>query len=387
MTQPLRFETSEKKLLLFNLAAGILLAVSFLLKPLAFLPFFCYIPFFLSVVRWNGRKLALATVVFSISFWLTHVHWLLIFHPLALPLVVLGLTAYLLVFVYTTRFAVTRFPRIRFIIFPVFWVCLEYLSSLGYLGFPWGLAGASVHFLLPFIQVADIAGVWGISFLVILINALLLEGLLLILSKESKKPAVPVSAALIIFVFVCAYGFSALTVPAGKPIFKAGLIQGNIDPNINWDKIRYKMLNRTVWLSKQSLKDKPDLVVWWETPILDYLMFYLANYKSASNPKFLECVKYDREILNLPCNFKTPLLLGVPDILRKGDGYTFLNSAVLINTNAVITGQYSKIHLVPFGEWFPFQGRLSRSKKTAGFPQRRRLHARTRRYHLRNRWA
>jgi apolipoprotein N-acyltransferase len=363
MAQPLRFDSAEKKLLLFNIASGILLAASFLLKPLAFLPFICYIPFFLGVIRFSGKKLALVTVVFSISFWLSHVHWLLIFHPLALPLTILGLTIYLFIFAFLTRFAITRYPKFRFLIFPVFWLCLEYLSSLGYLGFPWGLAGGSVHFFLPFIQIADITGVWGVSFLVILINALLLEGFLFFRSGELRKASIPGSVALIILVLTCIYGSFALHAPEGKPFFKAGLIQGNIDPNINWDQIRYRMLDRTDWLSKKALKDKPDLIVWWETPILDYLIFYLANYKNATNPKFLECARYDQKILQLPRKYKTPLLLGVPDIIRKGDGYSFLNSAILVDTNAMITGQYSKIHLVPFGEWFPLKDMLPGVKK------------------------
>jgi len=54
---------------------------------------------------------------------------------------------------------------------PAAWALFDYVRSIGVIGYPWGLIGTSQYRFLPFIQIASITGVWGLSFIVLLCNA------------------------------------------------------------------------------------------------------------------------------------------------------------------------------------------------------------------------
>jgi apolipoprotein N-acyltransferase len=59
-------------------------------------------------------------------------------------------------------------PKARaiwFLLAPVFWVALEYVRSFLLTGFPWGIVGYSQFNRLHIIQISDMFGVYGISFL------------------------------------------------------------------------------------------------------------------------------------------------------------------------------------------------------------------------------
>ncbi len=53
------------------------------------------------------------------------------------------------------------------------WIVYEYIKSIGFLGFPWGLSAYPVNMILPLIQTADILGIWGIGYIIVLCNALI----------------------------------------------------------------------------------------------------------------------------------------------------------------------------------------------------------------------
>ena len=55
------------------------------------------------------------------------------------------------------------------------WVALEYLRSILFTGFPWGLLGSSQYHWLTLIQVADITSIYGISFMIVLTNGVLAQ--------------------------------------------------------------------------------------------------------------------------------------------------------------------------------------------------------------------
>jgi len=55
------------------------------------------------------------------------------------------------------------------------WVCVEYLRAHLFSGAPWELLGCSQYRVLPLIQVADITGVYGLSFLLVFANCCLYQ--------------------------------------------------------------------------------------------------------------------------------------------------------------------------------------------------------------------
>ena len=65
--------------------------------------------------------------------------------------------------------------RFRPFLLAIGWSVYEYFKSIGFLGYPWGLIAYPVSGVLPLIQFVDITGVWGLSFLMALINSLVAE--------------------------------------------------------------------------------------------------------------------------------------------------------------------------------------------------------------------
>ncbi|HTP59778.1 MAG TPA: hypothetical protein VMM82_12730, partial [Spirochaetia bacterium] len=60
-----------------------------------------------------------------------------------------------------------------FIVFPAAWTVFDWLRSMGFLGYPWGMLGASQYSVIPIIQVSSLTGVWGVTFLVMLSNSVI----------------------------------------------------------------------------------------------------------------------------------------------------------------------------------------------------------------------
>ena len=60
-------------------------------------------------------------------------------------------------------------------IVPVLWVSIEYLRTYALTGYPWSSLGYSQYSVLPLIQIADITGVYGISFLVAALNGAIFD--------------------------------------------------------------------------------------------------------------------------------------------------------------------------------------------------------------------
>ena len=124
---------------------------------------------------------------------------------------------------------------------PALWVTLEYVrSNLFFLAWPWNLLGHSQYLYLPVIQIADIAGVYGISFLMVMVNQFLSQvPEFFIFRKETHRgcyriwqsnqldrPYTDVAAALVL---ALSYGWYKLVPSSGSDKhLRVALIQGNL---------------------------------------------------------------------------------------------------------------------------------------------------------------
>lgn len=230
---------------------------------------------------------------------------------------------------------------------PCVWVTLELFRGHLLSGLPWMLLGYSQYLWLPVIQIADITSVYGVSFLLVLVNVALAELLRwawrrfrLGYAEAFPWPA-PV-AALVLLLASLAYGEAALdrTAPAnGQPSLSVGLIQPNIDQAHKWDQAyRRETMDRYARLTAQAAPGA-DLLVWPE----------------AATPFFFEEEPlYRIEVAALANRHGVPLLFGSPALRRYPDGRPYLlNSAYLLAPDGRIVGRYDKRHLVPFGEYIP----------------------------------
>jgi len=270
-------------------------------------------------------------------------------------LVLLLLAAYLSLYMALFCHLLKRWSRgnpLYFIFLaPGLWTALEYLrSSHSEFGFSWLGLGYSQSGNLPVIQMAKITGVYGVSSLIVFINACLYHALTTWLTgkrsaQDKKQVAGGLGLALVTLALWIGYGQAVLekwknTASTGKPL-KVGLAQGNIAQHVKWNPLYQNRVVETYRkLSLTAAKSRPGLIVWPEAAIPFY---YSLDKKNSTLIK------------NIVETTKIPLLLGSPYGEFKSQKRVLYNSAYLIGANGETIGRYDKIHLVPFGEFVPFK--------------------------------
>lgn len=232
------------------------------------------------------------------------------------------------------------------------WTALEFIRFHLMTGFGWAALGYSQYKYTKLIQIADITGVYGISFLIIFINTAIyyvfseklgcgetsLEkpGRIFCLAKKSL-----LLLPCIFLLSVCVhYGSSVLKnfKPCRDETIKVSIIQGNIPQDLKWNGVlKDLILKKYENLTLMAAFDKADVIVWPETSL----------------PGYLEEKELRDAVSSLARSIQTALLIGTircPDFSEE-----YFNSAVLFNKNGDIAEIYDKIHLVPFGEYVPLK--------------------------------
>lgn len=225
---------------------------------------------------------------------------------------------------------------------PCFWVVEEYIRTYLLTGFPWALLAYTQTPCLITLQAVDLFGSWGLSFLIMLVNVFVFQAV-----TARKEPSLRRHLAVLVCVLILWFAYGAWRLyqkPPIEPSFKVAVVQSNIDREIKWlEEFREPIFRKHVLLSEIcSLKYEPDLIVWPET----------------SFTLFLELGQNDEDITALAKRLKTPLLVGS---VRFEDGH-YYNSALLYDGRGHIKGIYDKLHLVPFGEFFPLRSLLKYTK-------------------------
>jgi len=244
---------------------------------------------------------------------------------------------------------------------PVFWVSLEFLRSKLFSGLPWELLGYSQHDTLHLIQITDVFGIYGVSFVIALGNAVVFIGYLLIRDKDwgntkvtKRLFAVSLAGFACLFLSTWVYGDKQLKffddLISRSPNVQIAVVQGNIDQAVKWDpKFQEKTIDDYIKLSESVLSDDLELIVWPETATPFYL---------------LREAKPSERVLKGMLNTGKDFLIGSPSYVNRGNRIDYFNSAYLIQAEGSIAGKYDKVHLVPFGEyvpfkkWLPFIGKL-----------------------------
>ncbi len=233
------------------------------------------------------------------------------------------------------------YPRgLAFILAPFIWVAVEYLLTFVLTGFPWGLLGYTQYRDLPLIQSATLAGVFGVSFLIVLFQSLLI----LAVNLKSRTPAI---VGLALFLVAHAAGLFALKkVKPTSESFEAGVIQGNVSSDIPWPSVGLsevkRLFNLHLDLTRRAIVRRAKFVAWPEFSVP--LCF--------SCPDTLD-LKFKEDLLRLVKTNRTTLLIGTHERADTPNGPQYFNSALCLSPDSSFT-QYNKMHLVPFGEYTPY---------------------------------
>ncbi len=262
---------------------------------------------------------------------------------LILLLMAAYLGLYVGVFAWLARWIERRASLSLILTVPAIWVALEYVRSFFLLPFPWSYVGYS-QFLTPTVtQIADMTGVYGVSFLVMLVNAGLYTAAFARVSQKTKRSAFIATGCV---VAVCV-GYGAFVLSNADRVkqktVKVAVVQGNIDQAIKWN-AAFKQHISDIYsrLSLEAAKDKPDLIVWPET---------------AAPFFFLYEVEPQQQMIDLVGKLNAFLLFGGLDFtpIKGTQAYNSFNSAFLLSPEGGVMGKYDKMQLVPFGEYVPFK--------------------------------
>jgi len=225
---------------------------------------------------------------------------------------------------------------------PVVWVALEYIRSFFFIGFPWNSLGYSQFLTGSVVQIAEFTGVYGVSFLIVLVNTTLYTIFFSYESRPFKRRLVGFGAFCLLLTL--GYGFYTLTRPrVSDHTLTAAVVQGNIDQSVKWDpRHQEEVFNTYKRLSLQALPQKPELIVWPETAIPFYFNFDL---------------KKREELIQLVKEMGVYLVFGGMDAKRDParKDYLYFNSAFFLSPEGKLLDKYDKIELVPFGEYVPYQ--------------------------------
>ena len=339
--------TTVKKLLL-ALLSGFMLTASFPPSPFYFLAWFALVPLLKSLE--NETPMAALRLGFAagLAHSLTLIYWVIIVmgHYGHLPLLVsVGIlilfSLYLSIYPALLAWGYSLTGRSFLGSFKAagLWVALEYVRANLLTGFPWCLLGHTQYTNLEAIQIADLVGAYGTSFVIVLSGALI-YGLLLEQNPGRWKLEAPV--VLLTLALTLGYGFYRMSDsrPAQGSI-RVAIAQGNIDQSVKWNPAyQEKTLQIYKTLTLQSQPFGPDLVVWPETAVPLF---------------FQDGEPLSRSVLRTAREAGAHVIFGSPAYRREKGSVSFFNRAYLASPNAEITGSYDKVHLVPFGEYVPMK--------------------------------
>jgi apolipoprotein N-acyltransferase len=237
---------------------------------------------------------------------------------------------------------------------PFTWVAMDYLRGWLFTGLPWFDLAYSQFQTPLLIQVADLTGHYGLSFMIVMVNALILHAFTAkrqLAEEGHSRKDIAFRAAVLLIVAALSYNlirFKQIEKQlATSETFPVAVVQGNFSQDQKWlPQLQRHTLDKYLEMSLKVLDtEHPRLIVWPETAI----PFYLAEAPILTDIMVLTAARPELTVLT-----------GAPFRERSATGTTrYFNSAFFIDANGLRSERYDKQHLVPFGEYVPLKDTLS----------------------------
>lgn len=356
------------------------------------------VPLLLAIHRVDRRRAALLGLLTGLLYHLPLLHWITVvlgeYGGVALPVAILALLLLALYMsLYPALFALLLLigskptnddaaPDWLKIIWlaPLLWVFLDWLRARLFTGFPWQDLAYNLYQYPLLIQAADLAGHYGITLVIVLVNALLAAALHTMFSRRplygyqqvigpgQRSGKRPTTATLLLVLLpalllpAALVGYGAFKLPrleaaaATAPRLATTIVQGNIPQEDKWDyQWQEATVQRYLELSRRALAaNEPELLIWPETAL---------PFFPLEHPLLEPLIAFSN-------HHQVHLLAGAPHREHEPDGSPrYHNSALLLapplpgrppesRPAQVADGRlsfYHKQHLVPFGEYIPLR--------------------------------
>jgi apolipoprotein N-acyltransferase len=304
--------------------------------------------------------------------WLRHVTWAGLF------ILSIIMAAYFALFALMLMMVPKERPMLRIIAAPVIWTAVEWLRAWLFSGFPWFQLGHSQHANVTLIQIADITGVYGVTFLIVAFNAVLCAAFLKFrkeanwggLKNKALAAAFGVCVVLlggvIVYGLVLSYAYEK-THPHGPRI---AVVQGNIPQSAKEQLIglrawydKHVLLSFAAMGDREAIKDAKnrfpncaidlDIPADGKYPDVDMLVWAETMFPpmSPDASKDVEALQGTAKMLGA-----RTMLAGMLTDERTDAGGDCYNSAYFLDSSGKVLGRYDKMHLVIVSEYVPGKG-------------------------------
>lgn len=340
--------SSWKKVFL-SIFSGLLLAFIFPKFDQFYLAWFALIPLFLVLYSLSSFRQALAYGFLSgFVFFGLFFYWASLFGRLAWTSITVYHSFYFALFALGAAFLIKRlsfWPRLFLV--PAWLVSIELFRSVGWWGFSWGSLGYSQQADPNIRMLASYAGVFGLSYLITLVNVFLTESVVSWRNPEAR-PRTSISwsfYSIVIVVLVFVYlGLFGLRLGLeneqgnGSGFLKVAALQGNIPQAEKFDSAKTEEVKRLfLKMSIEAAENDADLIVWPESSYPGYLQ---------------DDLDFTNRLQRLSDSYQSSLIVGSFYYDETEDRY--YNSAYLFQPGKK-PARYDKVNIVPFGEYVPFR--------------------------------
>ena len=326
------------------LLSGILLATPFLVAALWWIHYVALVPWILLVTREHTRRAWLYFFAGAYTFYIMALGPLSLFHK-AVPFVLAALYApFLLPFALLLRLLYRRLHWPLAVLVPVLWVTAEWVRlrySIGAVAlFP---LGSSQFNRTTLIQIAEITGVYGISFVVAGANGAIVDVWQAIRGRRWQR-AVAASCYLVLLIGVLGYGAVRLE--------RLGVVAGPRVAVVQPNAVHYRDARRAM----QTFQQQADFT------------------RSSVAPGNADLIAWPENAIGEPFSDDPRYLAGLGDLARRQGAHLLVGSftwadsldrrvhtsALYFSPQGSVLGRYDKVHMIPWAEYIPFHGWLNR---------------------------
>ena len=264
----------------------------------------------------------------------------------AWPLAVSGLPATLALFI-GTMCILTHWVKLNkflgLLAFSGLMIGSELLRGYLFTGFPWNLFGYSWADTLSIAQIASLGSIYILSAITIFWASSI--GFALIAKKHLALTALTIS----LISFLACFVYGQYRIDSTEITYKEGVMARLVQPNINqadkWDPKKTadhfsKLLQLSYYDGSEQAAENFTYIIWPETAIKGW---YLQDRGSLGAVKAM---------LN---SYPKGAAIITGALLFDESDKSYSNSIIMIDSDGEISNRYNKSHLVPFGEYIPFQ--------------------------------
>ncbi len=352
---------------LFYALFGLLSALPFVVEKLFFVSLVVYVPLFYPLIRenQNGKRAFRSLFCFFYPFYFVLYHWFVCLYPLdfaglggfesviviAIALVFVPLLHTLIMSLCIALcYKLCRNVKVLLpLVFAFSYMLGEYLQSVGTFAFPWGRLFVGQIEFLPFLQSASLFGSYFITFIIILINALLAY------SYASTGVRKTVSALIVLFVFLSnlTFGVVRLAMPLEyENQITVAALQGNMSSEIKWSgsatQNAAKRYLEAAEDAKQYALENGKIIDLFVTAETAFPVTLVKNGRLNETQGTSDTLGF---VLHVLQDTDAVLLLGAFSEYAD-ESY---NSVYMCTKDGIYAKTYDKQHIVPFGEFLPYR--------------------------------